>query len=204
MRISGPRGPVLAVVTLLVVLAVAAVAVAVVRDPAPPAGTTPAAPTVTVAPAARSVPVALAVGSLAVLRDWDRARARAWAAGDVPALRRLYLPGSAAGAADVAMLRSWLRRGLRVTGMSMQVVAVELRRRSLRRIVLVVTDRLVGAVAGSGAGGVRELPRDAETTRRLDLRKVRGRWLLASAQEVGRAPDRPAASTAATSGSANE
>jgi hypothetical protein len=139
------------------------------------------------------------VGSLVVLRDWDRARARAWAEGDLGSLRRLYARGSVAGARDAAMLRRWTERGLRVRGMAMQVVAVALHERTQWRLVLVVTDRLVGAVA-VGRGREVALPRDGESTRRLAFRRTGGRWVLASAQEVAR----PVASTASTSGSANE
>lgn len=139
-----------------------------------------------------------ALASLVVLHNWDRSRSRAWASGDVAALRRIYLPGSSAGAHDVAMLRRWVERGLRVHRMSMQVLSVELRVRSHWRIVLDVTDRLADAVAvPAGGGAERLLPRDGLTTRRLAFRLVDGRWLLGSAYE------RPLASTASMSGSEN-
>jgi hypothetical protein len=149
-----------------------------------PSRTTNAAPTASVAPAARDVGVARAVGSLAVLRDWDRARAAAWEVGDPAALRDLYARGSAAGRADVAMLRRWTARGLRVEGMAMQVLAVELRLRTDRRLVLVVTDRLVGAEAVAADGRRVALPRDGATRRRLEFHRSGARWLLASAVEV--------------------
>ena len=139
-----------------------------------------------------------AVASLAVLRDWDRARSAAWAHGDVSALRRIYLPGSRAGAEDVGMLSRWVERGLRVRRMTMQVLTVELRVRTERRIVLDVTDRLADAVAVPvGGGRLRALPRDGLTTRRLAFRLTRDGWVLAAVYE------RPLASTASTSGSAN-
>lgn len=191
---------------VLVVLACLLVTWAALREhqespgsSARPSGTTPAAAAAVIAPGARQVDVVRAVGSLAILRDWDRARAEAWAEGDVRALRRLYTPGSTAGQRDAAMLRRWTARGLRVRGMSMQVLAVELRRRTDRTLVLVVTDRLSGAEAVGASGSV-ELPRDGASTRRLAFREVAGRWLLRSAQEV----PRPVASTASTSGSAKE
>ena len=147
---------------------------------------------------APSVTVTEAVASLAVLRDWDRARSSAWARGDVAALRRIYLPGSRAGAEDVGMLSRWVERGLRVRWMTMQVLTVELRVRTERRIVLDVTDRLADAVAVPvGGGRLRALPRDGLTTRRLAFRLTRDGWVLAAAYE------RPLASTASTSGSAN-
>jgi hypothetical protein len=147
---------------------------------------------------APSVTVTEAVASLAVLRDWDRARSVAWARGDVAALRRIYLPGSRAGAQDVGMLSRWVERGLRVRRMTMQVLSVELRVRTERRIVLDVTDRLADAVAVPvGGGRSSALPRDGLTTRRLAFRLTRAGWVLAAVYE------RPLASTASTSGSAN-
>ncbi|MCX6399366.1 MAG: hypothetical protein NTX33_05475 [Propionibacteriales bacterium] len=182
MRISGSRW--LVVATAVLVLIAAALAGWAVISAGRPAGPEPVrAPVAVVAPEARSISVTAAVSSLAVLRDWDRARADAWAVGDVDALRRLYVRGSEAGRADVAMLRQWSDRGVRVEGMSMQVLAVELRARTARRVVLVVTDRLVGAEAVAPGGAV-ALPRDRATTRRLVFRKVGGSWLVAGAKVV--------------------
>ena len=80
----------------------------------------------------------------------------------------------------------------------MQVLTVELRVRTGRRIVLDVTDRLADAAAVvAGRDGRQPLPRDRLTTRRLSFRLTEGRWVLAAAYE------RPLASTAFTSGSAN-
>ncbi|MCL2541310.1 MAG: hypothetical protein FWE71_02485 [Nocardioidaceae bacterium] len=132
---------------------------------------------------ARHVGAMQAVSALAVLRDWDRARASAWAHGDRAALRRLYAAGSTAGRHDVAMLDRWTRRGLRVRGMSMQVLGVRLRARTRHRVVLVVTDRLVGAYAVTRGRRV-ALPRDNASTRRLEFRRVDGRWLMASVRQA--------------------
>ncbi|HWJ08602.1 MAG TPA: hypothetical protein VNS46_04455 [Nocardioides sp.] len=185
MRIPVARA-VLVGTAVVLLLATGLVAVTALHHPPPhpPARTTPAAPAASVAPAARDVGVVRAVGSLAVLRDWDRARAAAWAAGDAEALGELYAPGSAAGRADVAMLRRWTARGLRVEGMTMQVLSVELRLRTGRRLVLVVTDRLVGAEAVAPGGRHVALPRDGATRRRLEFHRSGGRWLLASAVET--------------------
>ncbi len=209
MRISGSRWLLAGAVVIVLVVGALVAAVALHGDaPSAPRASAPAA---VVAPEAGTVSVARAVSSLAVLRDWDRARAAAWSSGDPDVLARLYVEGSRAGATDVAMLRAWRDRGLRVEGMSMQVLAVELRERTERRLVLVVTDRLVGAKAvawsrdgccatssttGAATNGV-PLPRDQASTRTLVFRRTGGRWLLASAQES------PVASTAATSGSSN-
>jgi hypothetical protein len=118
-----------------------------------------------------------AVSALGVLRSWDRARAEAWAAGDRGRLARLYAAGSAAGRTDLAHLDRWSSRGWRVEGMTMQVLGVRLEARSADRLVLVVTDRLTGAVAvGHGRRGV--LPSGDASTRRIEIRRVEGRWVL--------------------------
>ena len=131
---------------------------------------------------------------VAVLHAWDHRRAAAWAAGDPGALRRLYTQGSTAGAADVAMLRAWAERGLRVERMQMQLLSVEVRAGTGDRLVLVVSDRLASAVA-VGDGVRRPLPRDAVSTRRLVLVRVAGEWRMAQA--------RPARSTSSTVRSRN-
>ncbi|UMG92716.1 hypothetical protein [Nocardioides sp. TF02-7] len=118
--------------------------------------------------------------AVAVLHSWDRARAAAWARGDVDALRRLYLPGSVAGDHDVAMLRRWSDRGLRVRAMRMQLLAARTRVESADRLVLLVTDRLATATVGAGL----RLPRDRVSTRRLDFRRTTDRWVLASVRDV--------------------
>lgn len=120
---------------------------------------------------------------VAALRTWDAGRARAWARGDVEALRSLYTPTSEAGKRDAAMLLRWRERGLRVEGMQTQVLAVRVAERAADRVVLVVTDRLAGAVA-TGRGQRLVLPRDGATTRTVTLRLVGGRWRVASVLPV--------------------
>ena len=84
--------------------------------------------------------------ALDVLHGWDDSRSDAWATGDVSALRRLYVAGSAAGRADVRLLRRYLARGLVVRQLRMQVFAVHVVRRDVGILRVRVTDR----VAGSG------------------------------------------------------
>src|SRR5262245_58817074 len=57
-----------------------------------------------------------------LLRAWDRRRARAYAHGDLAALEALYVPRSRTGAVDRAVLRGYVERGLKVTGMRSQVI----------------------------------------------------------------------------------
>lgn len=120
-----------------------------------------------------------AATALSALRQWDEARARAWARADVAALRALYLPGSMVAARDASMLLRWRERGLRVERMQTQVLAVRIVAESPDRLVLVVTDRLALAVA-AGRGQRVVLPADGVTTRRVTLSRVSGAWRMAS------------------------
>ncbi|MBC2934309.1 hypothetical protein [Nocardioides sp. zg-1228] len=139
-------------------------------------------------------------GPAAVLAAWDAERAAAWAAGDAEALARLYADGSAAGAADVGQLRDYRRRGLRVEGLTTQVLALRVVARAPGRRELVVTDRVVGGTA-VGAGTPVALPAGRPSTRRVVLVRADGRWLVAEVRHVGRAQDSAAASTSRTSSS---
>lgn len=117
--------------------------------------------------------------ALLALRQWDEARARAWASADIAALRSLYTRASAAGERDASMLLRWRDRGLRVEGMQTQVLAAAVVAQAPDRLVLVVTDRLAHAIA-SGGGERAVLPSDGASTRRVTLVRVDGRWRMAS------------------------
>lgn len=114
-----------------------------------------------------------------LLREWDAARAAAWADQDTDALLRLYRAGSSAGRRDQAMLLAWQRRGLRVEGLRTQVVRLTVLDEGPERLDLEVVDRLVGGVA-VGLGVRHELPRDGPTTRRVVLVEEVGGWVVAS------------------------
>ena len=118
----------------------------------------------------------VADGPIGVLREWDRRRAQAWAAGDVRALRSLYTRRSTAGERDAARLSRWLDRGLRVRRLETQVLRTQVITRHRARLVLSVTDRVARAVV---TGGVR-LPDDAPSTWWITLRRFAGEWLVAS------------------------
>ncbi len=138
----------------------------------------PAAPTAT--PAAR--PVADRTAALAVLRAWDDARSEAWQRGRVRALRRLYVEGSQSGRADTALLTAYAERGLRVDGLTVQRADVRVVAASGDRLVLVVTDRVVGGAA-VGARGRVALPRDDWSTRTVVLVHESGRWRVAEVRD---------------------
>lgn len=119
----------------------------------------------------------LAVSPVAVLHAWDEQRAHAWAAADAPSLRALYAPGSEAGRRDVVMLQAWSARGLRVDGLRTQLLDVDVRRRTPHRLVLAVTDRLVGGLAEPT--GI-ALPRDRPSRHVVVMRVVDGAWRVSA------------------------
>ena len=94
------------------------------------------------------------------------------------------------------LLRHYLERGLTVEGLTTQVLALDVADRSRGRLVLVVTDRVVGGRAVGGASPV-ALPADRASTRRIVLVRAGEDWLVAEARDQAR----PAASTSRTSSS---
>lgn len=115
---------------------------------------------------------------LTVLHAWDRRRAAAYAADDVPALRALYAPASLAGRADVRLLLDYRRRGLRVASLRSQLLSVRVLRESPRRWRAVVVDRVEASVV-AGAQPV-ALPRDRATRRVVTMRREPGGWVVVS------------------------
>lgn len=136
-----------------------------------PTGDEPEASAAPGAAAAAQSPVAL-------LQEWDRRRAAAWAAGDAGALRALYVAGSLAGERDVEMLRRWRSRGLTVTALHVQVLSGRVLARRPGRLTVEVTERLAGASAAAGGRRWR-LPHGGVATRRVTLWRVRGGWRVA-------------------------
>jgi len=160
------------VLLLLVPLVVGCAAVSAVPRP-------PSAPSPGVS-AMGSAPARPAVVAAAALRDWDARRADAWSRGSVLALRALYAPGSVAGAADVAMLRAWRRRGLRVDRLTTQLLAVRVLGSGPGRYRLRVRDRVVGGAA-VGNGVHEGLGRGRIRSEVVTLVRRNGTWLVASA-----------------------
>ena len=132
-------------------------------------------------PRPTAAPATAPAGSPALdaLHGWDDARSHAWAIGDAAALRRLYVAGSAAGRADVHLLRRYLARGLVVRQLQMQVFAFHVVRRDAGILRVRVTDRVAGGVAVAGRHRLR-LPVDRPTARTVVLRRVAGDWRVAS------------------------
>jgi hypothetical protein len=159
--------------TLLLTLLVAAAATGACAREAPAAPP----PLVRVETSLSHPPVA--PPAVELLRAWDAERADAWARGDPGRLSRLYTRGSRAGRRDREMLRAWTDRDLVVRELHTQLLAVRELGRSRSTWTLQVTDRLSGGVA-IGPDVHRTLPVDTATTRTVVLRRLHGRWLVAS------------------------
>jgi hypothetical protein len=193
------RTRLLLLVALLALVAVPVVVLLRVGDPADSAAdpapdptaladrqpaTDPAADAAATDPAADADAAAAGDGATAaalrVLHAWDARRADAWAAGAPARLRALYVSGSAAGEADVRLLRRYRARGLRVTRMRTQVLALHVLEERPHRRRVEVSDRLAGAVV-VGAGRRTTLPRDAASTWVVTLVQAPGgRWRVAA------------------------
>jgi hypothetical protein len=129
-----------------------------------------------------AAPLSAARAASRVLRVWDHRRANAWARAEPAALARLYTPPSGTGARDVAELRRWRSRGLRVVGLRQQVAELRVRDRTSRSLVLRVTDRTVGGIA-VGRHRRTALPASVWTTHRIRLRRTHGRWRVVEVRD---------------------
>jgi hypothetical protein len=131
--------------------------------------------------AAPKAPAPRRDAGVAILRAWDTQRAAAYEAGDVNGLRALYARGSTAGRRDVRLLRRYAARGLRVSGLETQLLAVRVKAGSeaAGRLVLEVTDRVAGAVAVRGSTRV-PLPAGAARGRLVTLVDRDGRWVVST------------------------
>jgi hypothetical protein len=129
-----------------------------------------------------------AVRAAQVLEEWQEARARAYATGDVAALRALHVPGSQAGRRDVAVLQAYAARGVRLdlTARSDRVAVLVARPR-----VLVLRERARLQAVARHAGRERVLPVHEPQWRRIVLRLLGGRWRLSSATEPTGCPREP-------------
>lgn len=158
---------------ILALVAVLAAVVALLWPGRPPGASEPPRP----APAA-STPESASLRAVRVVERWQEARSRAYAVGDEGALRRLFVTGSSAGRRDVAILRAYAARGvrLRLTTRTSQVAVLA----SRPRLVVVRVHSLVRAVARHH-GRDRALPSQGWAWRRLELRLLDGVWRLSSA-----------------------
>ena len=127
------------------------------------------------------------VEALAVLHSWDGHRAGAWARADPDALRALYVSGSAAGRADLRLLRAYRARGLVVRRLVTQVFAVRVLRRTGSVLRLRVFDRVAGGEVLEH-GTVVPLRSSPPVTRTITFRLDSGTWRVSEVSGSGRGP----------------
>ena len=125
--------------------------------------------------------------SLEVLHAWDARRARAWAGADPSALRSLYVRGSAAGRADVRLLRAYEQRGVVVRHLVTQVFAVRVQHRDAETLRLTVFDRVAGGQVVH-AGQKTPMRSSRPVTRTVTFRRVWGSWRVGGVSRSGRGP----------------
>jgi hypothetical protein len=115
-----------------------------------------------------------------VLARLDDRRASAFSHGDSGLLDKVYLPGSRLRVRDAGTIDAYARRGLRVVGLHMTILALRVVVRTASTLVLTVVDRISWAArAVNGAGRSRPLPRDGATAHRVTLRRVSAGWRIA-------------------------
>src|SRR5262245_43486072 len=157
------------------------------------AASAPPAPSPT-DPAARAVGSARlpapAVQARAVGTDWhavldrlDRRREHAYAAADPALLRAVYVSGSPVLRHDLATLRAYSERGVRLTGVQLRTLDVTSLDRSGRYVRLSVVDQLDRPTAHGDGGAVR-LPRDRATARVIVLRDAADGWRIAAVRRA--------------------
>lgn len=120
-----------------------------------------------------------------VLEEWDRSRAAAYSSGDVAALRRLYVPGAAAGRYDVRVLREYAGRGLVVRDLVLQRSEVEVLSSSGRRLRVELLERLASATVVAADAEV-SLPTDRPERRVVTLVRDGRQWRVATVVGAGR------------------
>ena len=179
-------------VLVLLVLAAAGVAtgrlvVVLLDDAAPTAARTRPPASASVAAAAQPQVTADRGRSVrrasAVLHAWDARRSSAYARGDPAALRRLYVPGSRAGARDLRVLRAYVARGLVVRGVRTQLLSLEVLDARDGALRVGVTDRRVGGRA-VGRSVRAPLPRDAPSSTVVELLRHSGGWRVGAVQDA--------------------
>ena len=119
----------------------------------------------------------------AVLDRLDRRRERAYAAADPALLRAVYVSGSPVLRHDLATLRAYSERGVRLTGVQLRTLDVTPLDRSGHCVRLSVVDQLDRPTAHGDGGAVR-LPRDRATARVIVLRDAADGWRIAAVRRA--------------------
>jgi hypothetical protein len=119
----------------------------------------------------------------AILDRLDRRRESAYAANDPASLRAVYVADSPVLRHDLAMLEAYAERGVRLTGVRLRALDIQLLVQSGPYVRLRVVDRLDRPTAHGADGSVR-LPRDRATPRVIVLRDVADGWRIAAVRRI--------------------
>ena len=149
-----------------------------------------AAPVEDAAPAAATFGTSVAPTSPAPTSRWarvltglDRRRALAYASAEPKSLRNVYARASTALTADRRMLRAYSERGITLTGVRLDLLAVRLVGRGSHWVRLRVIDQLRRPVAHA-AGATMLLPQDQPTRWLIGLRRNAGGWRIANVHRL--------------------
>lgn len=153
-----------------------------VGAPVEPSGGSAPVPTGGDATAASRPPPADQPGWRVGLERLLAARAQAYARGRPDALRRVWLPGSAAGRSDRALLVEWVDRGLAVRHARTRVLRARVLHRTRDGVLVRLVDRLGPAVAVGPHGLRRALPRDGPSAHLVGVQQTPAGWRLAGAR----------------------
>lgn len=115
---------------------------------------------------------------LAIVQRLESARARAVASADMTTLRDVYVAGSPALAADLALVRRLVAWHQHATGFTMSALRVAVLASTPAEATLRVTDQ-VSAYTLAGGRGVQHQPATSPRTLTMVLRRVDGSWRIA-------------------------
>jgi len=118
-----------------------------------------------------------------VLTRLDATRETAYRTGEPALLRHVYVSGSPVLRRDRRLLAAYERRGVRLRGVRLELVQVQLRDRDRRVVRLSVVDRLQRPVAHTAVGKL-ALPQDLPTRRVITLAASHDGWRIAAVRRL--------------------
>lgn len=176
-----PAGPLVAALAMALTAAGcgSTVPATEVRDGQPAAGAVDASTGV-------EPPSTAPVGSWAsILRGLDRQRDLAFRRSDPGLLRAVYVPGSAVLSADIALLREYARRGLRLDSARLRLWSLDVVDSARTVARLRVVDALDPVRVRAVDAAWHRLPRDGPTERIITLREQgQGEWRIAGVRRL--------------------
>jgi len=119
----------------------------------------------------------------AVLDGFDQVRSRAFEEGRADALEAVYPEGSELLEQDKELLASYVRRGVDIERMRMELLESEVVSATPVHVTLRVTDQLAQARVRLSDGTARDLPRDQPTRRTIELSLTSRGWRISRVQQ---------------------